>query len=143
MYAFSNPKLLLHDPSFQLSLLQLLGTYFLASPIESLLMFLKFVRNNISSKYTLFDFHISCNTDFTLPFIVMFLRDSFTCVFTSKYNWSYLLFPFTMLFVFLTGVISFMLEPLAYILHLFHTYFYHMNYGLLDTSLHWHFLPYQ
>jgi competence protein ComEC len=111
---FQNPKLLLHDPSFQLSFVATLGLIFLASPIESLLMSLKFVRNYISQSIISLISTSLATQIFTLPFIVRF--SGIVSLVSLPVNILVLPFvPFTMLFVFLTGVISFILEPLAYI----------------------------
>ena len=106
-----NPKLLLHDPSFQLSFMATLGLIFLASPIEE---FLK--RTNIKIPSGLISLISTCIATqiFTLPFIIKF--SEIVSLVALPTNIVVLpLIPFTMLFVFLTGAVSFMSPVVAYL----------------------------
>lgn len=111
---FHNPKLLLHDPSFQLSFVATLGLIFLASPIENLLMSLRYVRLSMPKSILSLIATSLATQIFTLPFIVRF--SGVVSLVSLPVNILVLPFiPFTMLFAFLTGVISFISEPLVYI----------------------------
>lgn len=122
---FHNPKLLLHDPSFQLSFVATIGLIFLASPMEEilqsakktlekkhkiLLLSLKYIPQSLISLIA-----TSIATQiFTLPFIIRF--SGVVSLVSLPVNALVLPFiPFTMLFVFLTGVISFMSSTVAYL----------------------------
>lgn len=140
-----NPKLLLHDPSFQLSFMATLAMIFLAGPIEEILKRTKtkaeqFFENTIAnisagessligvsglrlaSRLTFMSLKIipeslislvaTCVATqiFTLPFIIRF--SGVVSLVALPVNMIILPFiPFTMLFVFLTGVVSF-ISPL-------------------------------
>ncbi len=106
-----NPKLLLHDPSFQLSFMATLGLIFLASPIEE---FLK--KTNIKVPSGLISLISTCIATqiFTLPFIIRF--SGVVSMVALPTNTAVLpLIPFTMLFVFLTGAVSFISPIIAYL----------------------------
>ena len=106
-----NPKLLLHDPSFQLSFIATLGLIFLASPIEE---FLK--RTNTKIPSSLISLISTCIATqiFTLPFIIRF--SGVISLVALPTNTAVLpLIPFTMLFVFLTGAVSFISPIIAYL----------------------------
>lgn len=122
---FHNPKLLLHDPSFQLSFVATLGLIFLASPIEEILqrakktlekshkIFLMSLKYIPPSLISLIATSIATQI-FTLPFIIRF--SGVVSLVSLPVNALVLPFiPFTMLFVFLTGVISFMTVTVAYL----------------------------
>ncbi|MBP6974487.1 MAG: ComEC/Rec2 family competence protein [Candidatus Pacebacteria bacterium] len=122
---FHNPKLLLHDPSFQLSFVATLGLIFLASPIEEILqsakktlekshkIFLMSLKYIPPSLISLIATSIATQI-FTLPFIIRF--SGVVSLVSLPVNTLVLPFiPFTMLFVFLTGVISFMSSAIAYL----------------------------
>lgn len=119
-----NPKLFFHDPSFQLSFVATLGLIFLASPIE---VFLQWSKKTIQSFSPIFLMSLKLIPDslislvsttiatqiFTLPFIIDF--SGVISVVALPVNTIILpLIPFTMLFVFLTGAISFITPVLAY-----------------------------
>ncbi|MDQ5911910.1 MAG: competence protein ComEC [Patescibacteria group bacterium] len=116
-----NPKLLLHDPSFQLSFMATLGLIFLSSPIEEFLK--KTIRNikiikktNIKVPSGLVSLISTCIATqiFTLPFIIRF--SGVVSMVALPTNTAVLpLIPFTMLFVFLTGVVSFISPTIAYL----------------------------
>ncbi|MCF7865536.1 MAG: ComEC family competence protein [Candidatus Pacebacteria bacterium] len=122
---FQNPKLLLHDPSFQLSFMATLGLIFLGSPIEDILKRTKDKLQSLSSllssslKYIPQSFVSLIATTiatqiFTLPFIIKF--SGVVSLVAIPVNALVLpLIPLTMLFVFLTGVISFMTSLLAFL----------------------------
>ena len=116
-----NPKLLLHDPSFQLSFMATLGLIFLSSPIEN---FLKrtlgniriIKKTNIKIPPGLISLISTCVATqiFTLPFIIKF--SGIVSLVALPTNILVLpLIPFTMLFVFLTGAISFISPVIAYL----------------------------
>lgn len=113
-----NPKLLLHDPSFQLSFMATLGLIFLASPIEE---FLKrtignIKKTNIHIPSGLISLISTCIATqiFTLPFIIKF--SGIVSLVALPTNIVVLPFiPCTMLFVFLTGAVSFMSPVVAYL----------------------------
>lgn len=116
-----NPKLLLHDPSFQLSFMATLGLIFLASPIENVLK--KTIENikiikktNIKIPAGLISLISTCIATqiFTLPFIIRF--SGIVSMVALPTNTAVLpLIPFTMLFVFLTGAVSFISPTIAYL----------------------------
>lgn len=120
-----NPKLFFHDPSFQLSFVATLGLIFLASPIEA---FLQWLKKTVQSFSPIFLMSLKLIPDslislvsttiatqiFTLPFIIDF--SGVISVVALPVNTIVLpLIPFTMLFVFLTGAISFIAPVLAYL----------------------------
>lgn len=124
-----NPKFLLHDPSFQLSFMATLGLIFLASPIENFLKrtveFAKTVTMTTSMKAKktntkipsgLISLISTCIATqiFTLPFIIKF--SGIISLVALPTNIAVLpLIPFTMLFVFLTGAVSFISPVIAYL----------------------------
>lgn len=125
---FQNPKLLLHDPSFQLSFMATLGLIFLGGPIEAILKKTKdkVEQTNklcaVSLKYVPESFVSLIATTiatqiFTLPFIIKF--SGVVSLVALPVNALVLpLIPLTMLFVFLTGVVSF-INPLIALLPAF------------------------
>lgn len=124
-----NPKLLLHDPSFQLSFMATLGLIFLSSPIEEFLKrtiesvksltmttSMKTKKTNIKIPAGLISLISTCIATqiFTLPFIIRF--SGVVSLVALPTNIAVLpLIPFTMLFVFLTGVVSFISPVIAYL----------------------------
>jgi predicted membrane metal-binding protein len=132
-----NPKLLLHDPSFQLSFMATLAMIFLAGPIEEFLkrtkskvaqlsetkswrpgrialriisMSLKLIPDSLISLVS------TCIATqiFTLPFIIRF--SGVVSLVALPVNTIILPFiPFTMLFVFLTGVVCFISPLIAHV----------------------------
>lgn len=116
-----NPKLLLHDPSFQLSFMATLGLIFLSSPIEEfvkrIIGNLKIIKKtNIKIPAGLISLISTCIATqvFTLPFIIKF--SGVVSLVALPTNIAVLpLIPFTMLFVFLTGVVSFISPVIAYL----------------------------
>jgi len=124
-----NPKLLLHDPSFQLSFMATLGLIFLSSPIEEFLKrtiefaksltmtaSMKAEKTNIKVPSGLISLISTCIATqiFTLPFIIRF--SGVVSLVALPTNTAVLpLIPFTMLFVFLTGVVSFISPTIAYL----------------------------
>ena len=126
---FHNPKLLLHDPSFQLSFMATLGLIFLSSPIEEFLKrtiefaksltmtsSIKAKKTNIKIPAGLISLISTCIATqvFTLPFIIKF--SGVVSLVALPTNIAVLpLIPFTMLFVFLTGAVSFISPIIAYL----------------------------
>lgn len=120
---FQNPKLLLHDPSFQLSFMATLGLIFLGSPIEEILqktkstievinpvfsMSLKLIPQSLISLMAT----TIATQIFTLPFIIRF--SGVVSLVALPVNMVILPFiPITMLFVFLSGVMSFISPIIA------------------------------
>ncbi len=97
-----NPKILLHDPSFQLSFLATLGLILLSKPIENKITF-------ISEKFGLRG--IVATTFATLIFVSPFILYTMGQISIVGIIVNILVLPFvpiTMLFVFLTGVIGIM-----------------------------------
>lgn len=120
-----NPKLLLHDPSFQLSFMATLGLIFLASPIED---FLKKTKDTMQARYRIFSVSLKiipqsllslvatciATQIFTLPFIIRF--SGVVSNLALLVNTAVLPFiPLTMLFVFLTGAVSFISPLIAHV----------------------------
>lgn len=96
-----NPKILLHDPSFQLSFLATLGLIILATPIEKKLSFVTEklgMRGILAATFA--------TQIFVSPYILYMMGQlSVISVFANILVLP--LIPFTMLFVFLTGAVGF------------------------------------
>jgi competence protein ComEC len=108
-----NPKILLHDPSFQLSFLATLGLIFLASPIENKIDF-------VTERFGLRG--IIASTFATLIFVSPYILYTMGQISIVGVAVNILVLPFvpvTMLFVFLAGIIgmfsTFVAVPFAWV----------------------------
>lgn len=124
---FHNPYILLYDPSFQLSFLATLGLMLISQHIEPFFMW---VTENFGMR-TIFTSTFATQI-FVLPYILYQIGE--ISIIGLVVNILVLpLIPFTMLGVFLTGMVGFVYQPFSFIFSSF-TYFF-LAYEVLIVEL--------